>query len=75
MRSFPKLVAVVAGSVISIASGAGAATVFSDSFETPVNTRDWQVYKDNFGAWASNTGTGIEIQRSRVVVAAHDGRH
>lgn len=46
---------------------AGATTVFSDSFENPVNTQSWQVYKDTFGNWESFTGTGIEIQQNGAV--------
>ena len=51
---------------------AQAAVVFEDSFETPGNSRNWQVYQ-NFGVWSTTSGRGIEIQRSGVVVTAHDG--
>jgi hypothetical protein len=52
---------------------ASAATVFSDDFETPKNTRDWQVYV-NFGDWATTSGSGIEIQTSGTVVNARSGK-
>lgn len=51
---------------------AQAGVVFTDSFESPTNTRNWQVYQ-TFGDWTSTGGSGIEIQRSGVVVGAHTG--
>ncbi len=53
---------------------AGAATIFSDDFETPNNTLNWQVYQ-TFGDWKSTSGTGIEIQTNGTVggVSARSG--
>lgn len=46
--------------------------IFTDGFETPQNTSRWQVYQ-TFGDWETDSGAGIEIQRSGVVVQANDG--
>lgn len=52
---------------------ASAATVFSDDFESPVNSQSWQVYQ-NFDSWATTSGTGIEIQaNSAGVIKANSG--
>lgn len=63
--------------VMAPASLAGSAptapvVIFSDSFEDPENTQNWQVY-DDFGDWSTTEGAGIEIQTSGVVVDAFDG--
>jgi hypothetical protein len=59
---------------LSMTAGvADAATIFSDSFENPKNTRDWQVYQ-SFGSWVASSGSGIEIQTSGVAgINAHKG--
>jgi hypothetical protein len=55
-------------------TGASAAVIFTDSFENPVNSQNWQVYQPNFGAnWAATSGRGIEVQQSGTVVTAKDG--
>lgn len=57
---------------MSMITSASAAVIFSESFEEPANTLDWQVYQ-NFGNWAATSGAGIEIQQSGVAVNAHTG--
>jgi hypothetical protein len=60
---------------LSMTAGvATAATIFSDDFENPVNTMDWQVYED-FGNWSTTSGSGIEIQTTGTVggVSARSG--
>lgn len=67
--------AILAAALVAAPGLASAGTVvFTDSFEVPVNTNNWQVYQ-NFGDWASSAPgtTGIEIQQSGVVVNAHTG--
>lgn len=49
-----------------------ASVIFSESFESPINTMDWQVYQ-TFGSWTSTSGEGIEVQTSGTVVNAHSG--
>lgn len=80
MKNF-KFMAMLGGIVLSVAmtpaSFAGSAptapvVVFSDSFEDPENTQNWQVY-DEFGDWSTTEGAGIEIQTSGVDVDAFDG--
>jgi hypothetical protein len=56
----------LAAAILCAPLSAGATTIFSDSFENPVNTQTWQVY-DTFGSWNSTTGTGIEIQKNGAV--------
>lgn len=66
---------ILAAALVAAPGFAAAGTVvFTDSFEVPVNTQNWQVYQ-NFGEWASSAPgtTGIEIQTSGVVVSAQDG--
>ncbi|MDG4649148.1 hypothetical protein P6F26_11885 [Roseibacterium sp. SDUM158017] len=60
---------------MTVASAASASVIFFDDFETPSNTSNWQVYADGFGAWSSNSGTGIEVQRTGAVggVSAYSG--
>lgn len=62
----------VAALAVTPGLASAATVIFTDSFENPVNTQNWQVYQ-NFGNWSATTGTGIEIQTSGVVVNAHDG--
>lgn len=65
----------VAATVLAVAGFAGSAqagVVFTDSFENPTNSRNWQVYQ-SFGDWTASSGRGIEIQQSGVVVNAHTG--
>lgn len=72
-----------ARSILSIALATGllaytvpgqAAQIFTDSFEDPQNTRNWQVYQ-SFDNWTATSGSGIEVQQSGTVggVSAHDG--
>jgi len=67
---FRSILAAVGLSLTAVSSYAGV--VFSDSFESPVNTLDWQVYQ-SYGNWTSTSGEGIEIQTSGTVVNAHSG--
>ena len=67
-----KMMLVALLALTGMVGAAQAAVIFEDSFETPGNSRNWQVYQ-NFGAWSTTSGRGIEIQRSGVVVTAHDG--
>ncbi len=67
--AMPLAIAVSCFSAVSVS----AATIFTDSFESPENTNNWQVYPDKFGDWFSDIGTGIEVQTSGVVVQAQDG--
>lgn len=64
----------LAAAILFAPLSAGAATVFSDNFETPNNTQNWQVYQ-TFGSWATTSGTGIEIQTTGTVggVSARSG--
>jgi hypothetical protein len=58
----------------TMTAGAASATTvyFSDNFENPVNTQNWQVYQ-NFANWSTTEGTGIEVQTSGTVVNARSG--
>ena len=59
---------------ICFSATAEAGVIFTDNFETPVNSRNWQVYQQiSGGQWIATQGTGIEIQTSGVVVQAHSG--
>ncbi len=66
-------------SVLAVAGMVGSASaatlVFSDDFESPVNSQNWQVYQ-NFDSWSTTSGSGIEIQRTGAVsgVSARSGR-
>ena len=71
LKNFKILMMALLG-LTGLVGSAQAAVIFQDSFETPSNTRNWQVYQ-NFGSWSTTSGRGIEIQRSGVVVTAHDG--
>ena len=79
MNTTSRLAAGIVFAGLGLASAANAATViFTDSFESPTNTQNWQVYYPSFGdpnadGWAVTGGTGIEIQRSGVTVQAHHG--
>ncbi len=66
--------AVAIACTIGMSSGASASTIFSESFENPVNTQSWQVYQ-NFDTWSATAGAGIEVQTTGAVsgVSAHDG--
>jgi hypothetical protein len=55
-----------------VSASQAATVVFEDSFEGTVNDQNWQVYQD-FGAWSTTSGTGIEVQTSGTVVNAYDG--
>lgn len=59
--------------LLTLTGVARAAVIFSDSFENPTNTMNWQVYWPTYGQWSSQTGTGVEIQTSGVVIDAFDG--
>lgn len=60
---------------ICASSAAQAGVIYEDSFETPANSKRWQVYNEiSGGDWVTTQGAGIEIQRSGVVVQAHSGR-
>lgn len=66
--------AAVCVSVSAFSASVQAGVIFTDNFETPVNSRDWQVYQQiSGGQWTATQGTGIEIQTSGVVVQAHSG--
>ena len=68
------LAAVAAVCVSAFSANVQAGVIFTDNFETPVNSRDWQVYQQiSGGQWSTTQGTGIEIQTSGVVVQAHSG--
>jgi len=59
---------------IMLTGTAQAGTIFTDDFESTVNTRGWQVYQQiSNGAWVTSQGNGIEIQTSGTVVDAHSG--
>ncbi len=61
--------------LVCASSAAQAGVIYEDSFETPVNSKRWQVYNQiSGGDWVTTQGAGIEIQRSGVVVKAHSGR-
>jgi hypothetical protein len=64
----------LAAAILCAPLSAGAATIFSDSFESPSNTQNWQVYQ-TFGSWTTTSGTGIEIQTNGTVggVSARTG--
>lgn len=64
--------AVAIACTLGLTTAASAVTIFSDSFENPVNAQDWQVYQ-SFDNWNSTAGTGIEVQTSGTVVNAYDG--
>ena len=67
--------AILAAALAAAPLAANAATlVFSDDFEAPNNTQNWQVYQ-NFGSWATTSGSGIEIQTTETVpgVSANSG--
>jgi hypothetical protein len=59
---------------LSMTTAASATTIFSDDFENPQNALDWQVY-ENFGNWATTSGSGIEVQTTGAVggVSARSG--
>lgn len=60
---------------VCASSAAQAGVIYEDSFETPANSKRWQVYNQiSGGDWVTTQGAGIEIQRSGVVVNAHSGR-
>lgn len=65
-----------AGALFAASSAAQASLIFSDDFETPQNSQNWQVYQ-SFGAnWTSDPSTaGIEIQTTGAVagVSAQSG--
>jgi len=70
------MVTTVSGAVLALCLGtnARAGIVFSDDFESTVNTRNWQVYQQiSDGRWRSTQGTGIEVQTSGTVVNAQSG--
>jgi hypothetical protein len=64
----------LAAAILCAPLSAGAATIFSDDFESPNNSQNWQVYQ-TFGDWESTSGTGIEIQTNGTVggVSARSG--
>jgi hypothetical protein len=64
----------LAAALLSAPVAAGAATIFSDDFESPNNTQNWQVYQ-TFGSWSTTSGSGIEIQKTGAVggVSARSG--
>ena len=71
MKHFIWAAAALLGSSAAVQAG----IIYEDSFETPTNSRSWQVYKQiSEGDWVTTQGAGIEIQRSGVVVNAHSGR-
>ncbi|NRA31166.1 MAG: hypothetical protein HRU11_13005 [Parvularculaceae bacterium] len=69
-RSF-SLVAIAITSWVGGGS-AIAAAVFSENFDSFNIGRSWGIY-DQAGQFVDTTGAGIEVQRSRTVVAAHSG--
>lgn len=69
-----KQVVLAAVAAVCFSTSVQAGVIFTDDFETPVNSRDWQVYQQiSGGDWTVTQGTGIEIQTSGVVVQAHSG--
>lgn len=58
--------ALFVGVLAGFSSGAAAAPLFTDSFEEPQNSRNWQVYQ-SFSDWDATDGAGIEIQTNGAV--------
>lgn len=52
--------------VLGVPAWAGASVIFSDSFEEPENTQNWEVYQD-FGDWDATEGAGIEVQTNGTI--------
>lgn len=72
-----RLALLAAAAIVGLAIGAGgaqAAVIFTEDFEDPANTQNWQVYQ-TFDSWNATSGAGIEIQQTGAVggISAHDG--
>jgi len=56
---------------LSLAAKAHADIIFTDDFESTVNTSRWQVYQDlSSENWTVTQGSGVEVQRNVVVGVA-----
>lgn len=74
MRHHLLISGILATAIAGFAAPASASMIFTDSFENPENTQDWQVYQ-TFDNWSATDGAGIEVQTTGTVsgVSAHDG--